>query len=75
MSVGVTAGSRAVSWHWPDVKEEALALSAACKNEMRWNSFLGGETTYRKDVVITLEYRVGGGTAQCANSGHGLDLS
>lgn len=75
MSVGVTAGSRAVSWHWPDVQEQALALSAACKSEMRWNSFLGGQTTYKNDVVIKLEYRAGRGTVHSASAGDGVHVS
>ncbi len=75
MSVGVTAGSRGISWNWRDVQEQALELAAACKSEMRWNSFKGGQTTYKNEIVIKLEYNAGHSLAQSTSAGGGLDLS
>lgn len=74
VSVGVTPGSRRVSWHWPDVREQALELTATCKSAMRWNSFLGGQTTYMNNVLIKVEYRGGHGLTQNASAGDALNM-
>lgn len=75
MSVGVTAGSRAVTWNWHDVRDQALELTGTCKSRMHSYIFRGGQTTYMHDVVIRLEYAAGKNLARGANAGGGMGLS
>ena len=47
-----------IYWDWDDIRNEALELTAACKGQMDWTNFVGGETTFAGDdpIAIILEY-------------------